>query len=148
MAERGYSMIVGTVDDDGAPRATRGWGMKVVDDATGRVRFTMSADDEIVTGNLEGRIVALTGADVRSLQAVQMKGPVVAVALPDEDDLVRMSLHSDLFFQAVEETDGTPARLLKRILPHGLVAVEFVVDEIYDQSPGPGAGAAISGGTR
>jgi hypothetical protein len=82
------------------------------------------------------------------LRAVQMKGPVVAVADPSEDDLLRMSSHSELFFQAVEETDGTPARLLKRILPHGLVAVEFVVDEIYDQSPGPGAGAAIRGGAQ
>ena len=35
--------------------------MKVVDGDARRVRFTMSADDEIAVGNLEGRLVALTG---------------------------------------------------------------------------------------
>jgi hypothetical protein len=148
MAERGYSLIVGTVDDDGAPRATRGWGLKVVDEEGRRVRVTMSADDEIAVANLEGRLVAVTGADVRSLQAMQMKGRVAAVEGPDADDLARMTSHSDLFFAAVEQTDGTPPNLLKRILPTEVVAVEFVVDELYDQSPGPTAGAAIAGGSR
>ena len=146
MAERGYSMIVGTVDDDGAPRATRGWGVKVVDGDARRVRFTMSADDEIAVGNLEGRLVALTGADVRSLQAMQMKGAVVAIGVPDEDDLQRMSAHTELFLATVEEIDGTPPQLLRRILPLTVIAVDFVVDELYDQSPGPSAGAAIRGG--
>jgi hypothetical protein len=146
MAERGYSMIVGTVDDDGAPRATRGWGVKVVDERARRVRFTMSADDEIAVGNLEGRLVALTGADVRSLQAMQMKGAVVAIGVPDDDDLQRMTAHTENFLAAVEEIDGIPPDLLKRNLPLTVVTVDVVVDELYDQSPGPSAGAAIRGG--
>jgi hypothetical protein len=148
MARAGYSMIVGTVDDDGAPRATRGWGVKVVDDDARRVRFTMSADDSLAVSNLRGRRVALTGADVRTLQAVQMKGPVLAVGAADEDDLARMSAHTDRFLAAVEETDGTPPRLLSRVLPLSVIAVEFEVQELFDQSPGPSAGAAIQGDQR
>jgi hypothetical protein len=147
MVERGYSLIVGTVDDDGAPRATRAWGIKVVDEASLVVRFTMSADDPVAVGNLDGRLVAVTGADVRTLRAVQLKGRVRRVGEPDDDDLLRMSAHSERFFAAVEDIDGTPERLLKRILPRAVVAVDFVAEELFDQSPGPGAGAAVPAAT-
>ena len=43
--ESGCSLILGTVGADGAPHAGRGWGLDVVDPATGRVRLLLDAAD-------------------------------------------------------------------------------------------------------
>jgi hypothetical protein len=59
-----------------------------------------------------------------------------------------MSAHTERFLVAVEETDATPRTLLSRFLPLTVIAVEVEVQELYDQSPGPSAGAAIDGGAR
>ncbi len=141
--EIGASIVVGTVDPDGEPRATRAWSADVIDLAAGRIRFTMTADDEVSIANLATGRVSLTAADVRTFRAVQVKGLVAAVRPPTADDLATMRTRIDRFLQAVHETDGNPIEGLRRMLPHHVLAIEIDVDEIFDQTPGPGAGAAL-----
>ena len=64
-----------------------------------------------------------------------------------EADLERADRHTEAFFANVSDTDGTPLELLQRLLPASMVACVMQVDEVYDQSPGPGAGAALRGGS-
>ena len=54
-----------------------------------------------------------------------------------------METSSAHFFQQILETDGTPLELTRRILPLELLAVDVVVAERFDQSPGPEAGSAV-----
>ena len=75
---------------------------------------------------------------MRTLQSAQLKGTVVLVEPATAADLERVAMHTDAFFQAVLEIDGFPLSLLRRLLPHELVAFEMVVNETFDQSPGPG----------
>ena len=140
----GTSLVVGTVGADGAPRATRAWAARVVDAASGRIRVVMSADDAQSVSNLGSGVVALTGADVRTLESVQLKGTIVVVEPATAEDLEAVTAHTDAFFVAVEETDGLPISLLRRLMPREVIAFEFVVDGTFDQSPGPSAGAAVS----
>jgi hypothetical protein len=88
-------------------------------------------------------VLALTGAHILTLQATQLKGPVVAVEEPNASDIDTMAAHSTAFFDIVMATDGNPIELLQRLLPARVVAVEFLVEEIYDQSPGPAAGERL-----
>ena len=97
----------------------------------------MSADDAQALGNLASGVAALTGADVRTLQSVQLKGAIVAVEPASAEDLEHVAVHTDAFFRIVEETDGLPLSLLRRLMPHELIAFELVVDGTFDQSPGP-----------
>jgi hypothetical protein len=145
MVEPGSSLIVGTVDSGGEPRATRAWAATVVDADQRRVRVVMSGDDPVVVESLPRGIVAVTGADVRTLKSHQMKGRVQSVEPPTEGDLAMMAEHSTAFMEAVHETDGNSISELQRLLPNKVVVIEVVADELYDQSPGPDAGAAVVG---
>ena len=139
----GASLVAGTVAADGEPRATRAWAAWVVDERTRRMRVVMGADDQVSVDNLENGRFALTGADVRTLRSLQLKGRVVRTEPATPEDVQLVADHSGAFFRAVHETDGMPIALLERLLPATVVAVEFEVEEMFDQSPGPGAGAVV-----
>ena len=144
MLEAGAGLVVGTVSPDGTPRADRAWAASVVDAETRRIRFVMSADDPEVAANLESGAVSLTGADVRTYQSVQLKGRPVVVETPTPADVELARLQSETFFEAVHITDGNPVEALRRMLPREMVVVEMVVEETFDQTPGPSAGSVLT----
>lgn len=149
LLEVGSALVVGTVSSAGEPRASRASSWRLVDAAGRRVRMAISADDPTVVDNLMPRAdrpdppVAVTGADVATLRSVQLKGRVVAMGDPDAGDLVSIERHLDVFTRKIEATDGHPREIVRRFLPRAYVMVELVVDEAYDQTPGPGAGAVL-----
>jgi hypothetical protein len=148
MIDSGAGIVVGTVSEDGEPRADRGWAAAVVDEHGRRVRFVMSADDPAVVRNLETGLVSLTGAEVVTYQSIQLKGRPVVVEAPTADDIEMARVQTAAFFDAVHRTDGNPIEALWRMLPLQMIAVEMIVEETFDQTPGPSAGAAIDGTTR
>jgi hypothetical protein len=144
--ESGCALIVAAVTPDGEPRAARAWGLTVTS-ADGECRLLLPADD-VVTHDLlrtNGRI-AVTGASVRTLRSIQCKGTALAVEPATDLDRERAAAYSDQFLTDVEETDGVPRVLLERMVPDDYVACTLRVEELYDQTPGPGAGAKISTG--
>jgi hypothetical protein len=143
--ESGCSLVVGTVASDGEPFACRGWGVTVVGPDENRVRLVLDAADEVMLDNMTaGGRVALTAADVRTLRSMQFKGHVRALQPADEADRSCAENFSDAFFDAVMSTDGTDRRLLERLVPLDFVVCDLTVDEFYNQTPGPGAGCAVS----
>ncbi len=143
--EAGAGLVVGTVSAEGVPRADRAWAASVVDAGNRRIRFVMSADSDAVVDNLQSGSVSLTGAHVRTYQSVQLKGRPVVVEAPTASDVELARLQSEAFFTAVHHIDGNPMELLRRMLPHEMVAVEMIVEESFDQTPGPTAGTALTG---
>jgi hypothetical protein len=143
--ETGAGLVVGTVSTDGVPRADRAWAASVVDAERSRIRFVMSADHPDVVDNLQSGRVALTGAEVTTYQSVQVKGRPVVVEAPTVADVELARLQSETFFDAVHRTDGNPIEALRRMLPLEMVAVEMIVEESFDQTPGPAAGTALTG---
>jgi hypothetical protein len=142
----GTSLIVGTVDDDGMPFAGRAWGIEVLvaSDAP-RLRVLLDADDAGTQAHAAvGKAIAITAADVRTLVSVQVKGRVVAVEPgPTGEDRTRHAGYVSSFFTAISESDGTDPALLDRFAPLDVVPCTVEVEEVYDQTPGPGAGAAL-----
>jgi len=141
--ERGGAMIVGTVAADGTPHAQRAWGCSVV--APNRVRVLLDGADPVLREHLlaSGRI-AITSAHVRTLRSVQLKGR--AVALEDEPtaaDLHRCDVHNEELFTDIEETDHFPRALTERMVPPAYMVAVVEVEELYDQTPGPSAGAQV-----
>jgi hypothetical protein len=147
VVDAGSGLVVGTVGPGGEPRATRAWALTVTDAATRRIRLVMSADDRASVDNLATGRVTVTGADVSTLRAVQLKGRVEAVRPAEPDDVDVMIQHSSTFFRAVHDVDGNPMALLERMLPTEIVVVDVVVDEVFDQTPGPTAGSPVPGTT-
>ncbi len=144
--ERGCAMIVGTVSADGAPHAQRAWGATVVDPTT--VRLLIDERDGQVREHLDaGGRIAVTAADVRTLRSVQLKGRVVGVEQPSAADLERCDGHNDELLDDIERTDFFPRVVSARMIPPAYVVATMVVEEVYDQTPGPGAGAPVASGT-
>jgi hypothetical protein len=143
MIESGAGLVLGTAGEGGAPRGIRAWSASVVDGPVPRIRVVLSADDPVALENIGGGRVSLTAADVRTFRSVQLKGRVTCLEAPTDADVEVARNQTDRFFAAVHETDGNPIELLERLLPVRRMVVEIDVDEQYDQTPGPGAGATL-----
>jgi hypothetical protein len=144
--EGGCSLIVGTVGADGAPTAARGWGLTVLAREQAECRLLLDAtatrtqDDLRATG-----VIAVTAADVPTLHALQLKGRVSELGPGTAADSERAAQFAAAFFRDVHETDGTELAVLQQLFPDEFVAVVVQFAEVYDQTPGPHAGAAITG---
>jgi hypothetical protein len=145
--ESGCSSIVGLVTATGEPFATRAWGTKVIDEPF-RLRVLVGAGQLAAAGRGptldEPFAIAVTGADVRTLRSVQVKGTTVALEPAGAEDIERSARYCDEFAEAVQETDGVRRELMDRLVPLDLIACTVEVAEVFDQTPGPGAGARIA----
>ena len=143
--ESGCGVVVGTVGADGAPHASRGWGITVVSTDPTEVRLLLDADDTVAayylaaTGN-----VAVTAGDIHTLQAIQFKGQASPVEPATPDEHVRAERYADEFFDNINDVDGTPLDLLNGLRVENYVACTVAVEELYDQTPGPAAGTRLT----
>lgn len=141
----GSSLLVGFVDADGNPVAGRGWSFQRSDHDPAVVRVAVSADPRVDT-SLVGRRISVTGADVASLRCIQVKGTAEAVDAATDGEVEEAVEQFEALVQGILAVDGQPAELTRRMFPPAVVMVELRVDEAYDQSPGPGAGARLDTG--
>jgi adenylate cyclase len=144
--QTGRSLIVATVGAHGAPHASRAWALTVLPDRRS-VRLLVSADDATVAAHLRaGGRMAVTAADVRTLRSVQLKGHATPVEPATDDDRAVAERYIDRFFSEITDTDGTPRHLLDRFAPVDVAACVLHVEEAFDQTPGPDAGARLLAG--
>lgn len=141
-AADGRALIVGATDDHGVPCATRGWGFR----STGDLAVVLlDADDAASLGCLvPGRWIAVSAADVSTFRSLQFKGEVVGVVPLTSEDRAAHDHYVRTFYDAIVEVDGVPRALVERVTPSGFVACRFAVREVYDQTPGPGAGSPVA----
>jgi hypothetical protein len=139
----GSGMVAGLVDRDGEPLSTRAWSVVFLPGSTDRLRLVVADDGEHVTSHLVGTRMALTGGDVETYVSRQVKGEVHTVEDATPDDRREMAIQSRSFMQKVHDVDGNPIELLERMVTGRVKVLEMVVDELYDQTPGPGAGHEI-----
>ena len=141
------ALVVAGVGADGTPVASRAWGATVQEDGAA-LRVYLEADDGPVLEVLTpGAAIAVTGADVKRLSSAQAKGRVRIVEDLTALDIAIRERCTDLFVQAVHETDGSPRVLIESMVPERFVALTLDVDEVYDQTPGPHAGATMPAGS-
>lgn len=140
LLDEGVGLLVGTCDPSGTPRAGRAWGVREDGDT---LRVVIGADDPTLLANLQGRVVAVTGADVRRLRSAQLKGEAIAIVEPDEDDLAVADEQTHAFLMAILDTDRTEYELTSRMLPRRMLTVVLRVNEGFDQTPGPSAGSPL-----
>lgn len=146
--EGGCALIVGTADAENRPHACRGWGATVVSQHPVEIRLLIDADDRVAVANsaAQNAKIAVTGGDVQTLHSVQFKGTVAAVEPGTDHDRARAERYADDFFGDVSRVDGTPRETLQHFMARDVVACIVRIDEHYDQSPGPGAGASMPTG--
>jgi hypothetical protein len=138
------ALVVGSVGVDGRPYAARGWGLTLVDPVTGASRLLLDERDRQRMVHLAGGgAISVTGSDVVTLRSCQVKGYVEGFEEVTAADEIHAAHYCDGYFGDIEAADHFPRRLLERHRPDGLFACRFVVEDVFDQTPGPHAGAPI-----
>ena len=144
--ESGLVVLVATRNDALEPFVTRGWGVLVHDDD--RLRVSVSVPRAASTRTLadlaaNGRVAVSLG-DQMTFRAVQIKGRSIA---PFEDaDPATLERAAQQFALFAEKSTklGVPAHLAQVLFTTDLVTITVVADEIFDQTPGPGAGKKVA----
>jgi hypothetical protein len=140
--DSGVSMVGASADDELVPEAFRMWGAALGDD--GVLRALVSSDAGQTFAHLrEGTVLCMTFADVLNLKSIQVKGRSVGAAEPPGPaDLARMERYQEVL-SPKSRLNGTPPALLEAIRPRSVFVISMVVEEAYDQTPGPSAGAPL-----
>jgi hypothetical protein len=137
----GVAIIVATRDGDLRPEIGRGWA-PVVDGSNVTLCIT-ARDGSPTRTNLEsnGRI-AVTCSRPTTYRTIQLKGSVVEIRDVRPDDEQRVAGHLEAFIAEAQKL-GLPQGFGQTFVAGELIAVTFAVEELYDQTPGPGAGAPL-----
>lgn len=139
---RGVAIVAATRDADLQPEITRAWGPAVAQDGAAVTLCLGDGPGARTRANLESNgAIAATFSLPTTYRGVQIKGTVTALGEPTEDDLGRMREHVAAFAEEVVQLGIPPDRALG-FLDDRFLAVTFTVAEVYDQTPGPRAGAA------
>ncbi len=141
------SLVVGLVTPEGRPVATRAWAFDL--DEGGREARVLLPSAEVRALGLPvdealDLGIAVTGADVRTLASVQVKGRLRRLGAGTGADLARALRAFDGFATAVVETDGFDEALIARWMPASVHVAAVEVEEAYDQTPGPSAGRFLA----
>ena len=140
----GVAMLGASAGEGGRPEAFRIWGADV--DSGGRVRVLVNSEaGRTLEAARGGGPLALLFTDITTFRSVQVKGRVDGVPEPlGPDDVALMRRYTESFTAALG-TVGHPPRLAEQLRPFSVFAVRVTADELYDQTPGAGAGARLGG---
>lgn len=140
----GAAILGASRGEDLRPEAFRVWGAEVHDD---RVRILVNADAEQTRRDLrDGAPVAVTFTDITTFRSLQTKGVVEGdVEAPGPADVALLRTYDEVFTDALKGV-GHPSALPERLRPLAVFAVTYRITELFDQTPGPDAGALIRSG--
>lgn len=143
LLESPCSLLVATVSSDGVPEGVRAWGVEVL--GPERVRLLLSSNADRTLANLDGGgRLALTTTHFVTLVSWQLKGFVVEITPATASDRIRYDAFCAGCVEIVAEIDQVPREVVWRMVPPGIVACEMVVEQVFDQTPGPQAGSRVA----
>jgi hypothetical protein len=136
------SMMVATRGPDLVPEIARVLLFRCAPDGE-RVHVAVRAIEARTLENLRGDArVAVVAERMATHKTVQVKGRALGVRPMADDERALVEQALDAFARSLDEI-GTPRRLIEQVVRWPLVEIEIAVAELYDQSPGPGAGAPL-----
>jgi len=145
--ESGVSVVVGTRDEGLVPEIVRGWGPQVNRDRRSIRVCVPEATSVRTRTNLVGNgRIAVAFSLPSNYETAQLKGRHVRTTRPSVEDLFRVDRHRESFAD-VNESLGVPRARVEAFWRRELagsalfVTIHFVVHAIFNQTPGPAAGA-------
>jgi len=145
--ESGVSVMVGTRDEGLVPELVRAWGAHVNRDRRSIRVCVPEATSVRTRTNLVGNgRIAATFSLPRTYETVQLKGRHLRTSKPSIEDLLRVERHHASFAEA-NASIGVPRARTEAFWRRELagsslfVTIHFAVQAIFNQTPGPAAGA-------
>ncbi|MGO9273267.1 MAG: pyridoxamine 5'-phosphate oxidase family protein [Terriglobia bacterium] len=143
------SVLVGTRDSRLVPEITRAWGPRVSEDRQRVSLCVPFATSRKTLDNLEANgEIAVTFSLPTSYRTFQLKGRHATAAKPDDTDLEAVERHRDAFAAVNEPLGQSRERVYAfwqaEIETSAVLAkILFVPEQVFDQTPGPGAGRSL-----
>lgn len=137
------SVLVGTVDADGYPATCRGIALTASPDfETVTVYIPVATGQETIANVATTRRLAVGATHPISHASYQFKGVTrgVRLARAEEESLVKAALDG---FAEILDTIGVPKRITRSFAHWPAFAIDVQVEQIFDQTPGPKAGAPL-----
>jgi len=138
------SMFLATTDATGTPDATRVVGIAPIDDHRLRVLIPRAAE-AARTNAIVGARLALLVTDITTYRSVMWKGRVESAGdprSPGDSALIDRHVSS---FSAASALVGIDPDVAWRFFDTDGIPLVIVVDEMFDQTPGPNAGRRLNG---
>jgi len=143
LLETGVSVIVGTRDASLMPECTRAWGVRVgADRGTLKIFLSETIAGKTIDNLRENGMIAVSCTRPTDHITCQVKGRVrwIKPVTSAERGLSRR-WHGE--FMAELRAIGVPSELCDAWIAEPTIAVEIAVIEVFDQTPGPGAGRKV-----
>ena len=139
----GVAIVVATRDAQLRPEVGRGWGIHVPDEGDRATVCLAAPEGSRMRSNLDQNgAIAVTCSLPSSYRTLQLKGQALELHPPTPEQLERVDAHAGAFSLEAEQV-GLPPGSGRLLVEPELTAVTFSVRELYDQTPGPAAGAAL-----
>ncbi len=147
--EGGVSVSIGTCDSDLAPALARAWGPRVGGDRRSlSVCISAAASGKTLENLRDNGRIAVTFSLPTSYKTAQIKGRWVETTDATAQDLAAVERHRETFI-TVTEAIGVSRELVQSYVRRELLSspvlakIVIVPEEIFDQTPGPGAGSPL-----
>lgn len=143
------SVLVGTRDSRLVPEITRAWGPRVSHDCRRLSVCVPIATSRKTLDNLEANgEIAVTVSLPTNYETFQLKGRHATAAEPDGADLAAVERHRDAFAKVNESLGHSRQRVeafwrAEMETSAVLVKISLAPEQIFDQTPGPGAGRSL-----
>jgi hypothetical protein len=139
----GRAVIVGTVDGRGIASCCRGIAIRAGGElGTVTVYVPAATSQEVVANAATTRKLAVAACAPLDHDTIQLKGTATDVRMARDEEAEFVSERFEEF-AAVLEQIGLPRRVSSRVTCWPAFAIDLLVEEIYDQTPGPRAGMPL-----
>src|SRR5262245_45177408 len=145
----GAVAIIGTRDGAMAPELSRAWGLDVSEERDEIALCVYARSGRRTLANIadNGRI-ALTIASPSTYRSFQVKGRVVSTGAASAADLERVSSHQQGFVEEVASVGLPPGSAVRLFAAEvetdpEMRTIRVMIDLVFDQTPGPGAGSRL-----
>jgi hypothetical protein len=149
LAATGIAVIVGTCDGERIPELTRAWGVRVSgSESTLDVCIYAGSGRRTLANLAENSQATVTIVSPSTYRSFQVKGHTVRTAAADQEDAKRVGDHQRAFVEEVALV-GLPPEMARRLFQvetedsPDLMTIRIHLDTLFDQTPGPGAGARL-----
>jgi len=137
------TILVGTRDADLRPEITRGWSAHILPDChTIDLCVSLSAGAKTLANLRDHEEVAVTFHHMNTYKTMQLKGRFLGSGGLTPEDWERVQHHRNAFL-AQAKLNGVPLDIAARLFADDLVRIRFVVQQAFEQTPGPGAGGKL-----
>ncbi len=137
------TILVGTRDTALAPEITRGWGPTILPDGhTIDVCISLSAGAKTLDNLRDHEEIAVTFCHTSTYKTVQLKGRFLESGEPTPQDWEAVERQKNIFAEQTKVYSIQLTNVL-RILAPDLIKLRIVVEQAFEQTPGPGAGGKL-----